>query len=126
VQAADIIWRQDEKRLVGGMNRLDWEQTLSGETASRPLVAAVRFERVLACKSSNNDLARPDATLGGQAAHRTAGQRGRHASLTPRQHRTGAVGSGPEASGCLVAPPVFKTGERRAASLAGSIPVRLR
>jgi len=31
-----------------------------------------------------------------------------------------------EASGCLVAPPVFKTGERRTAALAGSIPVRLR
>ena len=28
VQAADIVWRQDEKRLVVGMNRLDWEQTL--------------------------------------------------------------------------------------------------
>jgi hypothetical protein len=32
----------------------------------------------------------------------------------------------PEASGCLVAPPVFKTGVRRSASQAGSIPVRLR
>ena len=63
VQAADIIWRQDEKRLVVGMNRLDWEQTLSGETASRRLVAALRFDRVLACKSRNIDLARPDATL---------------------------------------------------------------
>src|SRR6516164_10525728 len=31
-----------------------------------------------------------------------------------------------EASGCLVVPPVFKTGGRRAASSAGSIPVRLR
>src|SRR5438552_13085158 len=31
-----------------------------------------------------------------------------------------------EASGCLVAPPVFKTGERCAVALAGSIPVRLR
>jgi hypothetical protein len=31
-----------------------------------------------------------------------------------------------EAFGCLVAPPVFKTGERRTAALAGSIPVRLR
>jgi hypothetical protein len=31
-----------------------------------------------------------------------------------------------EASGYLVVPPVFKTGERRAAALAGSIPVRLR
>ena len=25
VQAADIIWRQSEKRLVVGMSRLDWE-----------------------------------------------------------------------------------------------------
>src|SRR6266567_5110992 len=31
-----------------------------------------------------------------------------------------------EASGFLVGPPVFKTGERCAAALAGSIPVRLR
>ncbi len=63
VQASDIIWRQDEKRLVVGMFRLDWEQTLSGETASRRLVAALRFDRVLACKSRNIDPARPDATL---------------------------------------------------------------
>ena len=63
VQASDIIWRQDEKRLVVGMFRLDWEQTLSGETASRRLIAALRFDRVLACKSRNIDLARPDATL---------------------------------------------------------------
>src|ERR1700730_16408135 len=63
VQAADIIWKQSEKRLVVGMNRLDWEQTLSGETASRRLIAALRFDRVLACKSRNIDLAQPDATL---------------------------------------------------------------
>lgn len=31
-----------------------------------------------------------------------------------------------EASGRLVGPPVFKTGERQILSLAGSIPVRLR
>ena len=36
------------------------------------------------------------------------------------------VTSAPEASGCLVAPPVFKTGEPCTARLAGSIPVRLR
>jgi hypothetical protein len=53
VQASDIIWRQDEKRLVIGMNRLDWEQTLSGETAPRRLIAALRFDRVLSCKSRN-------------------------------------------------------------------------
>src|SRR3984893_15334828 len=63
VQAADIIWRQDEKRLVVGMFRLDWEQTLSGETASRRLIAALRFDRVLACKSRTIDLGPPDATL---------------------------------------------------------------
>jgi Protein of unknown function (DUF2948) len=63
VQTADIVWRQDEKRLVVGMNRLDWEQTLSGGTAPRRLVAALRFDRVLACKSRNIDLEQPDAVL---------------------------------------------------------------
>src|SRR6185437_3668335 len=56
VQASDIVWRQDEKRLVVGMNRLDWEQTLSGGTAPRRSIAALRFDRVLACKSRNIDL----------------------------------------------------------------------
>ena len=56
VQTSDIIWRQGEKRLVVGMNRLDWEQTLSGEAAPRRLIAALRFDRVLACKSRNIDL----------------------------------------------------------------------
>jgi Protein of unknown function (DUF2948) len=63
VQAADIIWRQDEKRLVIGMNRLDWEQTLAGETSPRRLVSALRFDRVLACKSRNIDLESPERAL---------------------------------------------------------------
>ena len=63
VQPADIIWRQAEKRLVIGMNRLDWEQTLSGETKPRRLVAALRFDRVLACKSRNIDLGQSDKAL---------------------------------------------------------------
>jgi hypothetical protein len=63
VAAADIIWRQAEKRLVIGMNRLDWEQSLSGQTTPRRLIAALRFDRVLACKSRNIDLAAPDSTL---------------------------------------------------------------
>jgi hypothetical protein len=63
VQTADIIWRQGEKRLVVGINRLDWEQTLSGETAPRRLVSALRFERVLSCKSRNIDLAAPETAL---------------------------------------------------------------
>ena len=63
VQAADIVWRQDEKRLVVGMDRLDWEQTLSGRAEPRRLIAALRFDRVLACKSRNIDLAQPAAVL---------------------------------------------------------------
>ena len=63
VQAADIIWRQGEKRLVVGMSRLDWEQTTAGETAPRSVVAALRFDRVLSCKSRNIDLEAPDATM---------------------------------------------------------------
>jgi len=63
VQTSDIIWRQHEKRLVIGMNRLDWEQTLAGEAEPRRLVAALRFDRVLACKSRNIDLESPDRAL---------------------------------------------------------------
>jgi hypothetical protein len=63
VHTADIIWRQDEKRLVVGMNRLDWEQTLAGETAPRRLIAALRFDRVLASKSRNIALENADTAL---------------------------------------------------------------
>jgi hypothetical protein len=63
VQVCDIIWRQAEKRLVIGMSRLDWEQTLSGETEPRRLVSALRFDRVLACKSRNIDFAARDPRL---------------------------------------------------------------
>jgi DUF2948 family protein len=63
VQTSDIIWRQDEKRLVVGLNRLDWEQTFDGETAPRRLIAALRFDRVLACKSRNIDAKAAEALL---------------------------------------------------------------
>jgi hypothetical protein len=63
VQISDIIWRQGEKRLVVGMSRLDWEQTLQGETSPRRLIAALRFDRVLSCKSRNLDLESRDAAL---------------------------------------------------------------
>ena len=63
VQTSDIVWRQHEKRLVIGMNRLDWEQTLAGETSPRRLIAALRFDRVLACKSRNIDLGAPETML---------------------------------------------------------------
>jgi hypothetical protein len=63
VQTADIIWRQSEKRLVVGMNRPDWEQTLGGEAEPRRLIAALRFDRVLSCKSRNIDLDAPGTAL---------------------------------------------------------------
>lgn len=63
IQASDIIWRQGEKRLVIGMHRLDWEQTLAGETSPRRLIAALRFDRVLACKCRNIDPAARNASL---------------------------------------------------------------
>ena len=63
VQTADIIWRQGEKRLVVGMNRLDWEQAAAGATTPRRLVSALRFDRVLSCKSRNIDLEAPETAL---------------------------------------------------------------
>ena len=78
VRTSDIVWRQGEKRLVVGMNRLDWEQTLSGRTEPRRLVAALRFDRVLACKSRNIDL--------GQARHRSGTGRDR---VSPRTDAPG-------------------------------------
>src|SRR3954462_5519142 len=63
VQPADIVWRQAEKRLVIGMNRLDWDETLKGETEPRRLISALRFDRVLSCKSRNINLDAPEAML---------------------------------------------------------------
>ena len=63
VQASDIVWRQDETRLVDGLDRLDWEQTLSSGTAPRRMIAALRFDRVLACKSRNIDMDALEAVL---------------------------------------------------------------
>ena len=63
VQAGDIIWRQGDKRLVVGMSRLDWEQTLEGETEPHRRLAALRFDRVLACKSRNIDIEAPGRVL---------------------------------------------------------------
>ena len=62
VQTGDIIWRQGEKRLVVGMSRLDWEQTMAGEATPRRVISALRFDRVLACKSRNIDLEAPAET----------------------------------------------------------------
>jgi hypothetical protein len=63
IQLADIVWRQGEKRLVLGLSRPDWEETLLGIEVPGRLVAALRFDRVLACKSHDFDLGDPDTLL---------------------------------------------------------------
>jgi hypothetical protein len=63
VMVSDIIWRQSEKRLVVGMRRLDWDEAITSETPTRRLVSALRFDRVLSCKSRDIDIASPDGAL---------------------------------------------------------------
>lgn len=64
IVVSDIVWRPGEKRLVIGMKRLDWDQTISGEMMKpRQLISALRFDRVLACKSRNIDLDSGDVAL---------------------------------------------------------------
>ena len=50
VKVADVHWRPQEKRLVIGLDRFDWQAW----NASRPEMcrrrAALRFDRVLTCK----------------------------------------------------------------------------
>ena len=53
VKAADIRWRPAEKRLVVALNRFDWESANSASPEFRRRRAALRFERVTACKCRN-------------------------------------------------------------------------
>ena len=50
VKVSDVIWRPQEKRLVIGLNRFDWEAAATADPQYRRRRAALRFERVLACK----------------------------------------------------------------------------
>jgi hypothetical protein len=53
VKAADVHWRPSEKRLVIGLNRFDWEAAGGAAPEFRRRRAALRFERVTACKCRN-------------------------------------------------------------------------
>ena len=53
VKAADIRWRPAEKRLVVALNRFDWESANGASPEFRRRRAALRFERVTACKCRN-------------------------------------------------------------------------
>jgi hypothetical protein len=63
VKVADVHWRPQEKRLVVGLNRFDWEGAQSAEPEYRRRRAALRFERVLACKCKSVNPAGKDAVL---------------------------------------------------------------
>ncbi|UTD26617.1 DUF2948 family protein [Bradyrhizobium sp. WD16] len=63
VAVGDIHWRQREKRLVIGMRRVDWDQTLNGIPEPDRLISALRFDRVLACKARDIDMAAPETVL---------------------------------------------------------------
>jgi hypothetical protein len=53
VKAADIRWRPAEKRVVIALNRFDWEAANGTVPEFRRRRAALRFERVSACKCRN-------------------------------------------------------------------------
>jgi len=63
VKVVDVIWRPQEKRLVVGLNRFDWEGAQDLHPDYRRRRAALRFERVLSCKCKSVDPAGKDAVL---------------------------------------------------------------
>jgi Protein of unknown function (DUF2948) len=63
VKAADVMWRPQEKRLVIGLNRFDWEGAQNGSPEYQRRRAALRFERVLACKCRDMDPHGKDVVL---------------------------------------------------------------
>jgi hypothetical protein len=50
VKVADVHWRPNEKRLVVGLDRFDWEAWNASDPVMRRCRSALRFDRVLACK----------------------------------------------------------------------------
>jgi len=62
VRTGNILWRQGEKRLVIGLERLDLDQELDGKQPGN-LVSALRFDRVLSVKSRNVAADKPDAAI---------------------------------------------------------------
>jgi hypothetical protein len=63
VKVADVVWMPQDKRLVIGLNRFDWEATLEPQPKYRRRRAALRFERVLGCKCRDVTSADKDKIL---------------------------------------------------------------
>lgn len=67
VKVADIFWQPRDHRFVLAMNRFDWISAAEAKPDSkadyRRCRTALRFERVLACKTRNLDQSGKDARL---------------------------------------------------------------
>jgi hypothetical protein len=63
VKIADIRWRPAEKRVVVAVNRFDWEAANGVAPEYRRRRAALRFDRVKACKCRNLKAAEKDQVL---------------------------------------------------------------
>jgi hypothetical protein len=63
VKVADVHWRPAEHRLVLAVGRFDWEAAQGPQPEYRRRLAALRFDRVLACKCRNVQPHAKDAVL---------------------------------------------------------------
>jgi len=63
IKVADVHWRPGEKRLVLAVDRFDWPAAIAAVPELRRCRAALRFERVLACKCKNVNPAGKDQVL---------------------------------------------------------------
>ena len=63
VKVADIRWRPAENRVVVALNRFDWEAANGASPQFRRCRAALRFERVTACKCRELRAAEKDQVL---------------------------------------------------------------
>src|SRR5258708_37409203 len=63
VKVADVLWRPQEKRLVIGLDRFDWLSAEGDRPEFRRCRAALRFERVSACRCKQANPAGQTAVL---------------------------------------------------------------
>jgi hypothetical protein len=64
VKTSEILWRPQEHRVVIALNRFDWEAAVQpSKPQYRRRRAALRFERVLSCKSRAVDPQQKDGVL---------------------------------------------------------------
>ena len=63
IKASDVLWRPQDKRVVVALNRFDWEAAARSEPEYRRRRAALRFERVMACKCRELDPAGKETVL---------------------------------------------------------------